>query len=46
MCGRLLSYFELLPENLEMQVNMEDFIESYRLTESTLYRSNLDLITI
>jgi hypothetical protein len=42
----LLGYFELLPQNLHIQIEMEDFIQSYQLTEKTTFQNNLDYITI
>ena len=44
--GALLSYFELLCQNTEIQTDMEYFIESYNYDKNTVYKNNLDYITI
>lgn len=42
----LLSYFELLPNNVDMQVNMENYVESYHLILKSTFVNNLDYIRI
>jgi hypothetical protein len=43
---QLLSYFELLPDNVDLQVKMDLFIKDYYLIESGEYENNLEYISI
>ena len=43
-CGHILSYFELLPENIVWQRNMETYIESYHSSQLVIAKNNLDNI--
>lgn len=44
MCGHILSYFELLPDNLQWQYDMETYIASYN--SSQLIKANNNLVNI
>lgn len=45
-CGSLLSYFELLPNNITWQYDMETYIESYHLSQYVKGKNNLENIAM
>jgi len=44
--GHILSYFELLPQNIMWQRDMETYIESYHSSQLVIVKNNLENIAM